>query len=64
MRNLVQTLDDPEAVLQLSCSQYKVAECQANPPMPPLEAVVAVLRWIKGWLLATNGCLVFTDMRY
>ena len=44
LRNLVQILEGPADVRNLSFLECKVAEYQAGPPMPPLEAVVAVLR--------------------
>ncbi|KAF2493075.1 hypothetical protein BU16DRAFT_466133 [Lophium mytilinum] len=47
LRNLIQALEDPAAVRDLSSPEVDVAKYQAKPPMPPLEAVVAVLRWVK-----------------
>ncbi|KAI1414111.1 hypothetical protein F5Y13DRAFT_179093 [Hypoxylon sp. FL1857] len=47
LRKLLQTLEDPAAVLNLLTTFPKVLKYQAGPPMPPLEAVVAVLRWAK-----------------
>lgn len=48
LRKLVQTLDDPAAARFSSLPEAKFAKRQTNPPMPPLEAVVTVLRWVKG----------------
>ena len=56
LRNLVQTLEGRAAARDLSFPGAKVVEYQADPPMPPLEAVVAVLRWAKGSLPTTDGC--------
>lgn len=54
LRNLVQTLERPAAMRDLSFPEAKVAKYQADPSMPPLEAVVAVLRWAKGSFLTKN----------
>jgi hypothetical protein len=48
LKSLVQTLEGPTAVRALSFPEVKAAAYQADPPMPPLETVVAVLRWTKG----------------
>lgn len=48
LRTLVQILEGPADVRSLSFLESKVAKFQADPPMPPLEAIVAVLRWAKG----------------
>ncbi|KAI0881294.1 uncharacterized protein GGS22DRAFT_192382 [Annulohypoxylon maeteangense] len=47
LKKLVQILEGPIATKDLSFQQAKVAAYQAGPPMPPLEAVVSVLRWAK-----------------
>ncbi|KIX01886.1 uncharacterized protein Z518_07825 [Rhinocladiella mackenziei CBS 650.93] len=48
LRSLVQTLEGPAAVRNLPSPQSKVTRYPAGSSMPPLEAVVAVLRWAKG----------------
>ena len=62
LRNLAQTLDGPAAVRDLSSSETKSKNYHADPPMPPLEAVVAVLRWAKGSLLSISECHEFSNM--
>ena len=62
LRKLVQALEDPAAARGLSFPKAKLAKHQASPPMPPLEAVVTVLRWAKGSLLTTNACLEFSNI--
>ncbi|KAL9071886.1 MAG: hypothetical protein Q9157_005312 [Trypethelium eluteriae] len=49
LRKLVQALEDPITARGSGSSVHrtKPATQQVNPPMPPLEAVVAVLRWAK-----------------
>ncbi|KAI1105790.1 hypothetical protein F4804DRAFT_340971 [Jackrogersella minutella] len=47
LRKLVQTLENPTAIQESSLLEAKVMKRQAGPHMPPLEAVVAVLRWAK-----------------
>lgn len=54
LRNLVQALEGPASV-RGPTPDSGLAKDLANPPMPPLEAVVAVLRWAKGSSLITNG---------
>ena len=48
LRNLVQTLEHPRLIEELSSRDARAAKFPADPPMPPLEAVVDVLRWAKG----------------
>ena len=57
LRKLVQALEDPAAARGLSFPKAKLTKHQANPPMPPLEAVLMVLRWAKGSLLPITACL-------
>ncbi|KAI1378884.1 hypothetical protein F4677DRAFT_443364 [Hypoxylon crocopeplum] len=47
LRNLIQALEGPAVVRDSTFPEIKVARYQNGPPMPPLEAVVAVLRWAK-----------------
>jgi len=54
LRQLVQDLEKPAAVQGLSLPRVELLKYQANPPMPPIEAVVEVLRWAKGLLLSMN----------
>ena len=54
LRNLVQTLEEPSLIQDSSFLEATVAETASDPDMPPLEAVVTVLRWAKGWFLATK----------
>jgi hypothetical protein len=56
LRKLVQTLERPATVRTVPFLQSKVVKPQAGPSMPPLEAVVEVLRWAKGTLLTTRCC--------
>ena len=62
LRKLVQALEDPAAARGLSSPGARLAKHQANPPMPPLEAVVTVLRWAKGSLLTTMHVSKFPNM--
>ena len=55
LRNLVQALEGLAAVRCPAFPDLGLAKDPANSPMPPLEAVVAVLRWAKGSSLITNG---------
>jgi hypothetical protein len=52
LRQLVQDLEKPAAVRGLSFPRVELSKYQANPPMPPIEAVVEVLRWAKGLFLS------------
>lgn len=54
LKSLLQTLENPTSTLHQSLSGVKAAKCTSNLPMPPLEAAVAVLRWAKGSVPATN----------
>ncbi|KAF2238759.1 hypothetical protein EV356DRAFT_563475 [Viridothelium virens] len=47
LRKLVQALEDPIPARGSSVHRAKPTTQQDNPPMPPLEAVVAALRWAK-----------------
>ncbi|KAI0149689.1 hypothetical protein F4776DRAFT_174560 [Hypoxylon sp. NC0597] len=47
LKSFVQTLEDPTAVRGLSSPFPEVVKYRTGPSMPPLEAVVAVLRWAK-----------------
>ncbi|KAI7978784.1 hypothetical protein EIK77_006641, partial [Talaromyces pinophilus] len=47
LRQLVQDLEKPAAVQGLSFPRVELLRYQANPPMPPTEAVVEVLKWAK-----------------
>ncbi|KAI0384226.1 hypothetical protein F5Y04DRAFT_238591 [Hypomontagnella monticulosa] len=47
LRRLVQTLEDPPTLRNSSIPELKIAKYHVGPSMPPLEAVVAVLRWAK-----------------
>lgn len=53
LRQLVQDLEKPGAAQSLSFPRVELLRYQANPPMPPIEAVVEVMRWVKG-LLSIN----------
>lgn len=49
LRNIVQTLEGPPVTAQLPLPKARVGEYhEVSPRMPPLEAVVDVLRWAKG----------------
>lgn len=56
LSKLVQILEDPTAS---PCSGFKFMRSQPNPSMPPLEAVVTVLRWAKGELVVLNRAHYF-----
>ncbi|KAF2877676.1 hypothetical protein BDV95DRAFT_535423 [Massariosphaeria phaeospora] len=47
LEKLVQTLEDPANTRNSSYPDRKVGNYRNRPPMPPLEAVVTVLRWAK-----------------
>ena len=55
MRNLVQEVEGPVVVRPLTCPDKEAGLCQADVSMPPLKAVVAVLRWAKGSLCTCTG---------
>jgi hypothetical protein len=48
LRKLAQALQEPVVPSHLFFSKARFVEAEANPSMPPLEAVVALLRWAKG----------------
>lgn len=50
LRHLVQAVEGPVVVRPLTCPDKEAGLCQADVSMPPLKAVVAVLRWAKGSL--------------
>ncbi len=54
LKSLLQALETPTAARHLSISGAKVAKHHTSPTMPPVEAVVAVLRWAKGLLISTK----------
>jgi hypothetical protein len=56
LRKLVQLLEDPTAS---PCSGFKFMKSQSNPLMPPLEAVVTVLRWAKGKWGILEKCIAY-----
>jgi hypothetical protein len=56
LRNLVHILERPAAVRNVPFLQSGVVKPQAGPSMPPLEAVVEVLRWAKGTLVTMKCC--------
>lgn len=58
----MQALEDPAAARGLSVPKAELVKHQGSLPMPPLEAVVKVLRWAKGLLLTTNNCVDFPNM--
>ncbi|KAI1459923.1 hypothetical protein F4805DRAFT_465878 [Annulohypoxylon moriforme] len=47
LKKLVRALEDPAAIKDLPSQQIKVAAYRTGPSMPPLDAVVSVLRWVK-----------------
>lgn len=48
LRKLVPALEDPAAQGSLYFSTLKPAKHPINPPMPPLDAILTLLRWAKG----------------
>ncbi|KAF7557280.1 hypothetical protein G7Z17_g783 [Cylindrodendrum hubeiense] len=55
LRNLTQTLARPDSIRDSTYTEAKTVRYQTKTsPMPPLEAVVVALRWVKGSLLAGN----------
>lgn len=61
LKRLVQTIENPTALRDSSIPELRAAEYRDGPSMPPLEAVVAVLRWAKGQLLVVNE-YVYTNV--
>ncbi|KAI9704645.1 MAG: hypothetical protein M1820_005393 [Bogoriella megaspora] len=61
LKKLLQALEDPALVRGLSNPQVKLVKHQAKPSMPPLEAVVNVLRWAKGFQDYRKYCQICRD---
>ena len=64
LRTLVQTVEGPTVVRPLTCPDKEAGLCQADVSMPPLQAVVAVLRWAKGLLCTRIGNCDPSDQRH
>ncbi|KAL9083684.1 MAG: hypothetical protein Q9165_008412 [Trypethelium subeluteriae] len=70
LKKLVQALEDPPTARHPSVHRAKRVIHQDNPPMPPLEAVVTVLRWAKDhaaftrivWISRVLPLQSFTDI--
>ncbi|RDW74799.1 hypothetical protein BP6252_05941 [Coleophoma cylindrospora] len=70
LEKLVQALEDPFAAQDVSLRNTAVAKPRAKPSMPPLDAVVTVLRWAKdhegftrmAWLSQILPLQTFTDI--
>ena len=58
LTKLVQEVEGPTVVRPLTCPDEEAGLCQADVSMPPLKAVVAVLRWAKGSL---RTCMALHD---
>lgn len=55
LQKLVHALEDPSGARAASNTRSKPVQRWGSPCMPPLEAVVAVLRWAKSWSFLTNA---------
>lgn len=62
LRNLLQTLKKPNTASDPCCTLGKGAAYQSDPIMPPVDSVVAVLRWAKGLLLLSNTCQFLNEL--